>query len=153
MDFNQFFSEMAARHFNICVDFHGFPFFLSKKLIAEASKARQKKMAASSFKTFGGLVKTKSESQLNQGLHYIAADIPLDEPKPKETHAEKQEVKTKEAEMVPVTARHPRMRRRRSSMFEEGLEKFFGEQETPKQKSTVAIKVEDFDLISSQTTE
>lgn len=121
-------------------------------MIAEASKARQKKMAASPFKTFGGLTKTKSESQLNQGLHYVAADIPIDEPQPTEIFAEKDVVKANE-DGTAGTVGLPRIRRRGSSMFQEGLDKFFGESEAPKQQTKLDVTVNDFDLISSQSTE
>lgn len=151
--FNELSSEMAAKRFYLVVSLYRLSYFSSKLFIAEATKARQKKMAASSFKTYGGLTKTRSESQLNQGLHFVAADIPLDEPKPTDTTLGKEVVKSKEDEVAIAAGPGPRTRRRASSMFEEGLEKFFGKSEATRHQTRREVTVNDFDLISSQSTE
>lgn len=133
---------------------------MSKLLLSLTASKNKKRTFKSTIKPFGGMMKTKSESNLMQRFDLIAVDIPIDgEPEPEKKKMDN-DIKlisnvTDETNKVEDLS-SASQRERPSGVFEEGLKEFYNKKVEEKKSATTyspEITLEDLDIISGQTTQ
>lgn len=134
--------------------------FVSKLLLSLTASKNKKRTFKSTIKPFGGMMKTKSESNLMQRFDLIAVDIPIDgepEPEKKKMDNDIQLISNETDEKNKVEdLSSASQRERQPGVFEEGLKEFYNKKVEENKSATTyspEITLEDLDMISGQTTQ